>query len=206
VTPVRNNTDALMAIQLATVRITLAKLTADGALRAMADGSAGFKANASGSNTTGGGNPSITVKLEDGTTDTVPVRGVEAAVLSGRTDKATDDLAAAYGALSALCDAAVLVSDIFARWAPSKQFVTKDVRESTRDLWCPNPAHGHALAPRSGRSAYCSFCAGFRTANGVSPDDVLCDRNHQGKHLTEADLRLWRLRQKAGKGKGKKAA
>jgi hypothetical protein len=34
VTPVRNNTDALMAIQLATVRITLAKLTADGALEA----------------------------------------------------------------------------------------------------------------------------------------------------------------------------
>jgi hypothetical protein len=101
----------------------------------------------------------------------------------------------------------VLVSDIFARWAPSKQFVTKDVRESTRDLWCSNQAHGHALAPRSGRSGYCSFCAGFRTANGVSPDDVLCDRNHQGKHLTEADLRLWRLRQKAGKkGKGRREA
>jgi hypothetical protein len=101
----------------------------------------------------------------------------------------------------------VLVSDIFARWAPSKQFVTKDVRESTRDLWCSNQAHGHALAPRSGRSGYCSFCAGFRTANGVSPDETLCDRNHQGKHLTEADLRLWRLRQKAGKkGKGRREA
>ena len=128
-------------------------------------------------------------------------------MLSGRTDTATDDLAAVYGALSALCDAAVLVSDIFARWAPSKQFVTKDVRESTRDLWCPNPAHGHALAPRSGRSAYCSFCAGFRTANGVSPDETLCDRNHQGKYLTEADLRLWRIRQKTGKkGKGRREA
>jgi hypothetical protein len=205
VTQVRNNSDALMAIQGATVRITLAKLTADGALKAMDDGTAGFKANASGSNTTGGGNPTITVKLEDGTTDAVAVRGVEGAVLNGRT--ATDDLAAVYGALSALCDAAVLVSDIFARWAPSKQFVTKDVRESTRDLWCPNPSHGHALAPRSGRSAYCSFCAGFRTANGVSPDETLCDRNHQGKHLTEADLRLWRLRQKAGKkGKGRREA
>jgi hypothetical protein len=202
VTPVRNNTDALMAIQLATVRITLAKLTADGALEAMRNGVGGYKSTASGSDTSGGGNRTITV---DG--DTIPVTGVEAAVLSGRTDKAIDDLAAVYGALSALCDAAVLVSDIFARWAPSKQFVTKDVRESTRDLWCPNPAHGHALAPRSGRSSYCSFCAGFRTANGVSPDDVLCDRNHQGKHLTEADLRLWRLRQKAGKkGKGRREA
>jgi hypothetical protein len=184
------------------VRITLAKLTADGALEAMRNGVGGYKATASGSDTSGGGNRTITV---DG--DTIPVTGVEAAVLSGRTDKASDDLAAVYGALSALCDAAVLVSDIFARWAPSKQFVTKDVRESTRDLWCPNPSHGHALAPRSGRSAYCSFCAGFRTANGVSPDDVLCDRNHQGKYLTEADLRLWRLRQKAGKkGKGRQAA
>jgi hypothetical protein len=202
VTPVRNNTDALMAIQLATVRITLAKLTADGALEAMRNGVGGYKSTASGSDTSGGGNRTITV---DG--DTIPVTGVEAAVLSGRTDTATDDLAAVYGALSALCDAAVLVSDIFARWAPSKQFVTKDVRESTRDLWCPNPAHGHALAPRSGRSAYCSFCAGFRTANGVSPDETLCDRNHQGKHLTEADLRLWRLRQKAGKkGKGRREA
>jgi hypothetical protein len=202
VTQVRNNSDALMAIQLATVRITLAKLTADGALEAMRNGVGGYKATASGSDTSGGGNRTITV---DG--DTIPVTGVEAAVLSGRTDKAIDDLAAVYGALSALCDAAVLVSDIFARWAPSKQFVTKDVRESTRDLWCSNQAHGHALAPRSGRSGYCSFCAGFRTANGVSPDDVLCDRNHQGKHLTEADLRLWRLRQKAGKkGKGRREA
>jgi hypothetical protein len=202
VTPVHNNTDALMAIQLATVRITLAKLTADGALEAMRNGVGGYKATASGSDTSGGGNRTITV---DG--DTIPVTGVEAAVLSGRTDKAIDDLAAVYGALSALCDAAVLVSDIFARWAPSKQFVTKDVRESTRDLWCSNQAHGHALAPRSGRSGYCSFCAGFRTANGVSPDEVLCDRNHQGKHLTEADLRLWRLRQKAGKkGKGRREA
>jgi hypothetical protein len=193
VTQVRNNSDALMAIQLATVRITLAKLTADGALEAMRNGVGGYKSTASGSDTSGG--------------DTIPVTGVEAAVLSGRTDKAIDDLAAVYGALSALVEAAVLVSDIFARWAPSKQFVTKDVRESTRDLWCPNPAHGHALAPRSGRSAYCSFCAGFRTANGVSPDETLCDRNHQGKYLTEADLRLWRLRQKAGKkGKGRREA
>jgi hypothetical protein len=184
------------------VRITLAKLTADGALEAMRNGVGGYKSTASGSDTSGGGNRTITV---DG--DTIPVTGVEAAVLSGRTDTATDDLAAVYGALSALCDAAVLVSDIFARWAPSKQFITKDVRESTRDLWCPNPAHGHALAPRSGRSSYCSFCAGFRTANGLSPDEVLCDRNHQGKHLTEADLRLWRLRQKAGKkGKGRREA
>jgi hypothetical protein len=202
VTPVRNNTDALMAIQLATVRITLAKLTADGALEAMRNGVGGYKSTASGSDTSGGGNRTIAV---DG--DTIPVTGVEAAVLSGRTDKASDDLATFYGALSRFCDDAVLLSDIAARWAPSKQFVTKDVRESTRDLWCPNPAHGHALAPRSGRSAYCSFCAGFRTANGVSPDETLCDRNHQGKHLTEADLRLWRLRQKAGKkGKGRREA
>jgi hypothetical protein len=207
VTQVRNNTDALMAIQLATVRITLAKLTAPGALRAMADGSAGFKANASGSNTTGGGNPSITVKLDDGTTDTVAVRGVEAAVLSGRTDKASEDLASVYGALSALCDLAVVVSDIFARWNPPRQLTTKDVRDTTKDLWCANPAHGHALAQRSGRSAYCSFCAGFRTANGVSPDEVLCDRNHQGKHLTTKDYEMWRIRQKAGKkGKGRREA
>jgi hypothetical protein len=193
-----------MAIQLATVRITLAQLTADGALEAMRNGVGGYKSTASGSDTSGGGNRTITV---DG--DTIPVTGVEAAVLSGRTDTATDDLAAAYGALSALCDAAVLVSDIFARWAPSKQFVTKDVRESTRDLWCPNPAHGHALAQRSGRSAYCSFCAGFRTANGVSPDEELCDRNHQGKHLTTKDYELWRGRQKARngkKGKGRREA
>jgi hypothetical protein len=128
-------------------------------------------------------------------------------VLSGRTDTASDDLAAVYAALSSLVEAAVLVSDIFARWAPGKQFVTKDVRESTRDLWCPNPAHGHALAQRSGRSAYCSFCAGFRTANGVSPDEELCDRNHQGKHLTTKDYELWRGRQKARKkGKGRQAA
>jgi hypothetical protein len=202
VTQVRNNSDALMAVQLVTVRMTLAKLTADGALEAMRNGVGGYKVTASGSDTSGGGNRTITV---DG--DTIPVTGVEAAVLSGRTDKATDDLAAVYGALSALVEAAVLVSDIFARWAPSKSFVTKDVRESTRDLWCSNQAHGHALAPRSGRSGYCSFCAGFRTANGASPDEVLCDRNHQGKHLTEADLRLWRIRQKAGKkGKGRREA
>jgi hypothetical protein len=202
VTQVRNNSDALMAIQLATVRITLAKLTADGALEAMRNGVGGYKATASGSDTSGGGNRTITV---DG--DTIPVTGVEAAVLSGRTDTASDDLAAVYAALSSLVEAAVLVSDIFARWAPGKQFVTKDVRESTRDLWCPNPAHGHALAQRSGRSAYCSFCAGFRTANGVSPDEELCDRNHQGKHLTTKDYELWRGRQKARKkGKGRQAA
>jgi hypothetical protein len=203
VTQVRNNSDALMAIQLATVRITLAKLTADGALEAMRNGVGGYKATASGSDTSGGGNRTITV---DG--DTIPVTGVEAAVLSGRTDKAIDDLAAVYGALSALCDAAVLVSDIFARWAPSKQFVTKDVRESTRDLWCSNPAHGHALAPRTGRSAYCSFCAGFRTANGGSPDEKLCDLRHQGKNITEAHVARWKAEQRAAgkKGKGRQAA
>jgi hypothetical protein len=203
VTPVRNNTDALMAIQLATVRITLAKLTADGALEAMRNGVGGYKSTASGSDTSAGGNRTITV---DG--DTIPVTGVEAAVLSGRTtDKATEDLAAVYGALSALCDAAVVVSDIFARWNPPRQLTTKDVRDTTKDLWCSNPAHGHALAQRSGRSAYCSFCSGFRTANGVSPDEVLCDRNHQGKHLTTKDYEMWRIRQKAGKkGKGRREA
>jgi hypothetical protein len=204
VTPVRNNTDALMAIQLATVRITLAQLTADGALEAMRNGVGGYKSTASGSDTSAGGNRTITV---DG--DTIPVTGVEAAVLSGRTDKASEDLASAYGALSALCDAAVLVSDIFARWAPSKQFVTKDVRESTRDLWCSNQAHGHALAQRSGRAAYCSFCAGFRTANGVLPDEQLCDRNHQGKKMTTKDYELWQDRRRAltgKKGKGRREA
>jgi hypothetical protein len=201
VTPVRNNTDALMAIQLATVRITLAQLTAPGALEAMRNGVGGYKSTASGSDTSAGGNRTITV---DG--DTIPVTGVEAAVLSGRTDKASDDLATLYGAVSAICDLAVTVSDICARWNPPRQLTTKDVRDTTKDLWCSNPAHGHALAQRSGRSAYCSFCAGFRTANGVSPDEVLCDRNHQGKHLTTKDYEMWRLRQKAGKGKGKKAA
>jgi hypothetical protein len=207
VTPVRNNSDALMAIQLATVRITLAKLTADGALEAMRNGVGGYKSTASGSDTSGGGNRTITVPDERGIPDVVPVTGVEAAVLSKRTDTAIDDLAAVYGALSRLCDAAVLVSDIFARWNPPRQLTTKDVRESTRDLWCSNQAHGHALAQRSGRSVYCSFCAGFRTANGVSPDEELCDRNHQGKHLTTKDYELWRGRQKARKkGKGRQAA
>jgi hypothetical protein len=202
VTPVRNNTDALMAVQLATVRITLAQLTAPGALEAMRNGVGGYKSTASGSDTSAGGNRTITV---DG--DTIPVTGVEAAVLSGRTDKASEDLASAYGALSALCDLAVTVSDIFARWNPPRQLTTKDVRDTTKDLWCANPAHGHALAQRSGRSAYCSFCSGFRTANGVSPDDVLCDRNHQGKHLTTKDYEMWRIRQKAGKkGKGRREA
>jgi hypothetical protein len=209
VTPVRNNSDALMAIQLATVRITLAKLTADGALEAMHNGVGGYKSTASGSDTSAGGNRTIPVESDTipGEFDRVPVTAVEAAALSGRTDKASDDLAAVYGALSALCDAAVLVSDIFARWNPPRQLTTKDVRESTRDLWCSNQAHGHALAQRSGRSVYCSFCAGFRTANGVSPDEELCDRNHQGKHLTTKDYELWRGRQKARKkGKGRQAA
>ena len=206
-TKVRNNTDALMAIQLATVRVTLAKLTAPGALEAMRNGTGGYKATASGSDTSGGGNRTITVLDERGVPDVIPVTGVEAAVLSGRTDKATDDLAAAYGALSALCDAAVVVSDIFARWNPPRLLTTKDVRDTTKDLWCANPAHGHSLAQRSGRSAYCSFCAVFRTANGVSPDEVLCDRNHQGKHLTTKDYEMWRIRQKAGKkGKGRREA
>jgi hypothetical protein len=197
-----------MAIQLATVRITLAKLTAPSALEAMRNGTGGYKTTASGSDTSGGGNRTITVDDEWGRPDVIPVTGVEAAVLSGRTDKAIDDLAAAYEALSALVEAAVLVSDIFARWSSdTKRITTADIRDVSRALWCPNPAHGHALAPRSGRSAYCSFCAGFRTANGVSPDETLCDRNHQGKYLTEADLKLWRIRQKAGKkGKGRQAA
>lgn len=201
-TEVRNNTDALLAIQLATTRITLAKLTADGALRAMRNGGGGYSATASGSDTSSGGGRTITLESDTrpGVFDTIPVTGVEAAVLSGRTDKASEDLAKVYTALDVLVEAAVLVSNIFASWNnEAKQFTTKDVRDASKDLWCPNPAHGHALAPRSGRSAWCSFCAGFRTANGVSPDETLCDRNHQGKNLTEADLKLWRIRQKTGK-------
>jgi hypothetical protein len=193
-------------MQLVMTRVILANVTIPGALEAMRNGTGGYKATASGSDTSGGGNRTITVNDEWGRPDVIPVTGVEAAVLNGRTDRATDDLATVYGALSALCDAAVLLSDTCARWSSdTKRITTADIRDVSKALWCPNPAHGHALAPRSGRSAYCSFCAGFRTANGVSPDETLCDRNHQGKYLTEADLKLWRIRQKAGK-KGRKAA
>jgi hypothetical protein len=213
VTQVRNNSDALMAIQLATVRITLAKLTADGALEAMRNGVGGYKSTASGSDTSGGGNRTITVPDERGIPDVVPVTGVEAAVLSKRTDTAIDDLAAVYGALSRLCDAAVLVSDIFARWNPPRQLTTKDVRDTTKDLWCSNPAHGeHNLEPRTTKRTYigwpwCTRCAEFRSTNGGLPDKDLYDWLAQGHNMNSRAVDLWKARQRAGsRGKGKKAA
>lgn len=153
-TPVRTNTEALMALQLVASRVILAQLIAGPALEAMRTGTGGYPGAASGGDTSGGGQRTITI---DG--DAIAVSAVEAAVLSERTDTAADDLTSVYGALSALCEAAVSLSDTFARWAPNRRTLTPaDIKAVSRDLWCPNPAHGHAIAPRANGSTWCSFC------------------------------------------------
>ena len=183
-TPVRNNTEALLAVQRATTHVTLAHLIAPGALQALRDGIGGYKSTASGSDTSAGGNRTITVDDEHGVPDVIPVTGVEAAVLNGRTDKASVDLAAVYEGCERLYDAAVAVAEILARWNPPRQLTVKDVRDAHKDLYCANPGHKeHDLPWRSNA------------------------RNHQGKYLTEADLKLWRIRQKGGKkSKGRREA
>lgn len=198
-TRVRTTDDARRALGAAKLDIALTVATFDTALRRLAEHVGGYPASASGADSGGGGQRTITV---DG--DAVPVSAVEAAAFAGRRDQALSDRQAAFELVGALHDAARDLARIVARYGAG-QVSSRDVLSAV-DIWCRNDCGGRHVAPRAAGSQHCRWCGGFQREYGQLPPAELVDRHDTGHRIYPADVHRALERAAKRPAKGKKRA